>query len=321
MSTVKSNKFSPQSLPIVQIDGFNDVEQFVVAPSQTSFSSTNFDIKTPVRAFTEGANPEDWDEITVLFTSNTDFEIAEGVTDGQTFYVYYQNGYYQGSEDVDDADVINTSTNSVLSAFTTLKDFFDQIGESALLESFKDYGIGSSTLQTVTLASSVNVNTGIYLLVDTNFAGILLHFKNGTDVKQLYSPFNESKLFERNNSSGTISTFTEIGGSGGSSSSVDIVSEASGFTIDSSYIGKHVRINVSATASVVIPNDTAYDAPIGSTMTVAQAGTAKVRVLLDNGVTLNSADGLTATRTQFSAMTLIKVAANEWDLIGDLGTI
>lgn len=312
MSIVKSNKFSPQSLPIVQIDGFNEVESFVVDVSQTSFTSSNFDSRSQVRAFRYNSGIQEWEELTVVFTTDTDFEIFEGVSDGDEFLVFYIAGYYQNDESIDDVDVILTSTNTVVSSFNTLKLLLDSIGESALLESFKKYGLGSTDIVQIDDASSISTSleTGIYFLQDSTGIGILLSFNDNGSIKQILYPSNSDQVLTRDNSSGSFSEFKVPG-------KVEVKTESTGFTLSLTDQYKYIRVTDSAAVTATIPDNATVAFPIGTSVDIIQAGTGQLSIAGAVGVTINTPSTLDA-RAQYSALKLIKVGTDEWDLMGDV---
>lgn len=78
-----------------------------------------------------------------------------------------------------------------------------------------------------------------------------------------------------------------------------------------------VRINTAAAAVVTVPTDAQVAFPVGTTLEVEQAGAGQVGVNATAGVTVLTPAG-TQTRAQYSAIQLVKVAANTWRLGGDL---
>jgi hypothetical protein len=70
-----------------------------------------------------------------------------------------------------------------------------------------------------------------------------------------------------------------------------------------------------------VPLDITANIPVGSSVTFIQTGAGGVVIDPIVGVTVNSADGFLKTRTVYSAMTITKIGANEWDLYGDLSVI
>lgn len=105
---------------------------------------------------------------------------------------------------------------------------------------------------------------------------------------------------------------------GGGDAGLTVWERTSDFVISSSSVGIYYRIAWSSDVTVTVPPDADAAIPIGSTVTFIQADLGGVVIAAGTGVTINSADGFTKTRTQYSAMTITKVGANEWDLYGDL---
>ena len=78
---------------------------------------------------------------------------------------------------------------------------------------------------------------------------------------------------------------------------------------------KYKRFSNATTITVYLPADGTF--AVGTQLYGIQAGLGQV-VINASGFTINSANGALKTRTQYSSFTLIKVAANTWDLIGDI---
>ncbi|MDX1532696.1 MAG: hypothetical protein R3230_00660 [Nitrosopumilaceae archaeon] len=313
MSTVKSDNFAPFTQPIVLINGFNDVESFVVGSGQTSFTSTKFTNKTQIRAFKRNdLDPTIWDELTVTFTSTDTFEVAESYSEGDEILLYGIGNYYQGDPSLSSDEVSNDSTNSEFTSSTSLTDIIDALGASSKLESYKDYGVGSTNLQSVDLTQSETVASGFYNLIDTGYSGILIQMNDSTTIKQVYLPFGKEGIYSRDNSSGSFpSDFTPIG-------NVDVVSETTSFTLSNSHVHKYVRVSNAGAVNVTIPDSVSLDFPIGTIFTITQSGVGQVTFDAGTGVVINSADSLVSTRVQYSSATLTKVGTDEWDLVGDL---
>lgn len=78
---------------------------------------------------------------------------------------------------------------------------------------------------------------------------------------------------------------------------------------------KFLQFTVACTLTV--PLDSTTNFPVGSTINLLQYGTGKLTVAAASGVTLRCASS-SESRTQYSALSLIKLASNEWVLLGDL---
>lgn len=82
---------------------------------------------------------------------------------------------------------------------------------------------------------------------------------------------------------------------------------------------KVVRTTGSSAVAVTIPTNASVALAVGSVVTLRQAGSGALTLAAAGGVTLNTPTGHTAgARAQGSTLALHKVAADEWDLTGDL---
>ena len=92
-----------------------------------------------------------------------------------------------------------------------------------------------------------------------------------------------------------------------------------GYTLDISDASKQIEMNATIANGLLIPTDASVPFPIGTTIIVVQLGTGQT--------TISAATPATTTlrftpgnklRTQYSTATLVKRAANDWILSGDL---
>lgn len=109
----------------------------------------------------------------------------------------------------------------------------------------------------------------------------------------------------------------EPGAGGGGAEEIVIASETADFVLDVDDINKYIRVTSFGTVDVTVPAGTT-EIEIGSSVTFFQNGVGVVQIVPDEGVIVNSSSGFLTTRDQYSAMTLTKIAENEWDLIGDI---
>jgi len=81
-----------------------------------------------------------------------------------------------------------------------------------------------------------------------------------------------------------------------------------------------IPFNLSAGAALTVPLNSTQAFPTGTQILVQQTGIAanQVTVTATGGVTFQSAGGKVKTNTQYSIITLIKVATDTWALGGDL---
>lgn len=84
---------------------------------------------------------------------------------------------------------------------------------------------------------------------------------------------------------------------------------------------KLVTYNNASPIAVTIPLNSSVAFPIGTAINIAQTGAGQVTVSGASGVTVRSTGGTATTpktRVQYSAMTCVKIATDEWLCIGDL---
>jgi hypothetical protein len=97
-----------------------------------------------------------------------------------------------------------------------------------------------------------------------------------------------------------------------------IVSVTSSTTMNTiSYNGAMVVANSSSAINLTIPTDATYDFANGTQISLTSVGTGTVTVVAATDVTLLSTPG-NKLRTRYSSATLVKLADNQWLLIGDL---
>jgi hypothetical protein len=82
---------------------------------------------------------------------------------------------------------------------------------------------------------------------------------------------------------------------------------------------KFIEMNVGSSNTVTVPTDASVNFPIGSQINITQYGSGKTYVVAATPATTSiRATPGAYLRAQYSSATLIKRAANEWYLIGDL---
>jgi len=89
-------------------------------------------------------------------------------------------------------------------------------------------------------------------------------------------------------------------------------------TLAPSDLSRYLRFTNGGAVTLSVPTNAAVPLPIGATFSFIQAGAGVVTVTPAGGVTVNSPSGKVATASQFAVATLVKVGANEWDLMGNL---
>lgn len=79
----------------------------------------------------------------------------------------------------------------------------------------------------------------------------------------------------------------------------------------------YIRMTAATAKTLIVPNNSAVAFEVGTQIPVRQAGAGQIEILGGSGVQINTSE-TRKLRKQHSTATLIKVAANEWDLTGDL---
>lgn len=92
------------------------------------------------------------------------------------------------------------------------------------------------------------------------------------------------------------------------------------YTLSLSDAGKLVTAShASAAITITVPAGSSAAFPVGTHIDIARLGAAGVTVVGAIGVSVNGTPGL-KLRAQYSAATLIEVAADTWLLVGDLSS-
>ena len=81
--------------------------------------------------------------------------------------------------------------------------------------------------------------------------------------------------------------------------------------------GKLVTMNNGSAQTVTVPPNSSVSIAVGSQVQVAGLGAGEITMAAGSGVTLRSTPGL-KLRAQYSSVTCIKIATDEWILVGDL---
>lgn len=79
----------------------------------------------------------------------------------------------------------------------------------------------------------------------------------------------------------------------------------------------YIRTTNASATTITVPLNSSVAFPVGTRIEVIQGGTGQTSFAATGGVTVNTATGLKIS-AQYRAATLIKVATDEWDLIGAL---
>lgn len=94
-------------------------------------------------------------------------------------------------------------------------------------------------------------------------------------------------------------------------------SQAANYTLALSDAWQYLRMTSSTANTVTVPANSTVAFPIGTQVTIRQAGTGQTTVVAASGVTITTPETL-KLRAQHAAVTLIKAGTDLWDLVGDL---
>ena len=81
---------------------------------------------------------------------------------------------------------------------------------------------------------------------------------------------------------------------------------------------KKLKCTNSSAIIITVPNHYSVTFPVGSPLTIQQYGTGGVTIAASPGVTIRSKEDKMKLGGQYSGVTLVKEATNEWWLAGDL---
>ena len=83
--------------------------------------------------------------------------------------------------------------------------------------------------------------------------------------------------------------------------------------------GKVLIFNSASNLVVTVPLDSTLDFPVGSQIAILRNGTGEVTFEGASGVDIRSVDSSLGISDQYGSAVLLKIAVNEWQLIGSLG--
>ena len=94
--------------------------------------------------------------------------------------------------------------------------------------------------------------------------------------------------------------------------------QTSSYTLALSDDGKIVSMNVATANNLTIPPSSSVNYTIGTQIIVSQYNVGQTTIVAGLGVTLRSANGALKIANRYSSAALIKIAADEWYVFGDL---
>lgn len=96
-----------------------------------------------------------------------------------------------------------------------------------------------------------------------------------------------------------------------------VVKKTENYTLVIGDVGSHIRMDVATANTLIVPTNAAAAFPIGTTISFRQVGAGQTTIAASSGVTIDTAETL-KLRKAGSTGALLKVAANQWELTGDL---
>lgn len=114
---------------------------------------------------------------------------------------------------------------------------------------------------------------------------------------------------------GLFAAGSQLGGGGSGGSFAVVSNETASYTL--AVDDEYVRVANASAVSVTVDPVASVAWTVGQQITVVQSGAGQVTIVAGSGVTINTPETL-KLRKQYSAVTLTYVAADTWDLIGDL---
>ena len=83
-------------------------------------------------------------------------------------------------------------------------------------------------------------------------------------------------------------------------------------------VGELIEMNLAGANNLTVPPNADVAFPTGTQILVSQYGAGQTTIVAGSGVTIRSKDSALNLSGQYSAVTLVKIAENEWYAFGDL---
>lgn len=97
-------------------------------------------------------------------------------------------------------------------------------------------------------------------------------------------------------------------------------SSGASYTILDTDINAYIRVSHATEVAIIVEDEATLDFPVGTMINFIQTGAGQLAFAAAGGVTINSSETL-KTRKEHSAVSLLKVASDTWDLFGDLDPV
>jgi hypothetical protein len=134
----------------------------------------------------------------------------------------------------------------------------------------------------------------------------------GSGFHRFYAK-TDGKAYSKS-SGGTEYDLTASGGA----SVVTFNRQAASYTLALSDANKMVEMNVGTANNLTVPLNSSISFPTGTIIDVVQYGAGQTTIVATVGVTLRSANNWLKINARYGAVTLVKVATDEWYVFGNL---
>jgi len=94
--------------------------------------------------------------------------------------------------------------------------------------------------------------------------------------------------------------------------------QTASYTLALADASKVVEMNLGSANNLTVPTNASVAFPTGTQITVVQYGAGQTTLVAASGVTLRSSNGWLKLNGQYAGATLVKVATDEWYLLGNL---
>lgn len=94
--------------------------------------------------------------------------------------------------------------------------------------------------------------------------------------------------------------------------------QTTSYTLALGDANKIVEMNVATANNLTVPLNSSVAFPIGTQLNVSQYGAGQTTIVATGGVTIRSASGNLKIASQYVAVSLVKIAADEWYCFGNL---
>ena len=257
--------------------------------------------------------------ITVTHTPGEGSSAAIAVTSGTSGQIIVANATgvptfttISGDITVSNTGVVTIQANSVALGTDTTGDYVSSLVAGSGITLSNNSGEGATPTVALT-SNSLTVNGTSIALGGSGTITANASTLTGTSLNSSVTGSNLTSV-------GTLTSLSVSGNVSVTGAVVDHVvtnQQTASYTLALTDDGDLVEMNVGTANNLTVPADNGVNFPIGTSIDILQVGAGQTTLVAASGVTINRSTGL-KLRTQWSAATLIKRAANTWVAIGDL---